>query len=202
MILGNPQQRIGHPVVARDARLREDDSLRKGAAHGLDHATRHLVLRAGDVDRQPGILRRVHVLDGDLAGRLLDLDVGHHRGTDPGPGRERVAPRPVTTSAFDSFDAATFDCHFAALVAPSSRSIQRWSSICASRNATGSMFAAWANSSTICSKAKQHWEIAGARSGVRLRMLGGTCPVTRHAAMFGRVLIAWAGRDDTGPRRT
>ena len=94
---------------------------------------------------RPASCAAVDVLDGDLAGLLVHLDLGD--GRRPGvPWRPKPKPRPVTTFAFDRFEAATRGCQFAALrgrvehAQPPVSGVRR--SMFCRRNAIGSIFAA------------------------------------------------------------
>ncbi len=87
----------------------------------------------------------------------------------------KAMPRPVTTLAEDSFDAATFACQFEALATPSSTLRHRSGASVAvvamfcSRNATGSILAANASSSIACSAANADCGASGARRNVTLK---------------------------------
>ena len=87
-------------------------------------------------------------------------------------------PRPLTTLALERFDAATFACQFASFATLVSTFFQRsatsgtvlvvvatfWS-----RNATGSIFAIHASSSTACSAANADCGLSGARRNETLK---------------------------------
>ncbi len=80
-------------------------------------------------------------------------------------------PRPVTTSPVCGFELATFGFQPAAIVAASITDSHRAPSVVepsmfSRRNATGSIFAAYASSSTICSLAKYDCGAFGARSAL------------------------------------
>ena len=85
-------------------------------------------------------------------------------------------PRPVTTLALERFDAATFGCQFASfatfgehVLPPLRRSRSRQVATFWSRNATGSIFAMYASSSTACSAANADCGSFGARRNVTLK---------------------------------
>jgi CO/xanthine dehydrogenase Mo-binding subunit len=79
-----------------------------------------------------------------------------------------ATPRPVTIRSFESFDAATFGCQFAIFAAVLRASIERWFVRFWRRNATGSIPAAYASSSIICSAGNECGEL-GNRSGATFR---------------------------------
>ena len=85
-------------------------------------------------------------------------------------------PRPLTTLAFERLDAATFGCQFASFETAVSTFFHRcagstvsvdWTFF--SRNATGSIFAMYASSSTACSDANADCGLSGARRNDTLK---------------------------------
>src|SRR5260221_931843 len=70
------QDRVGHPVQARDPALVEVDLL-EDPAEPEDRASRHLILDAGRVDGKARVRRVVDVRRTDLAGLLVHLDVNY-----------------------------------------------------------------------------------------------------------------------------
>src|SRR5262245_31173524 len=83
-------------------------------------------------------------------------------------------PRPVTTSPLPRLEAATLGFHPAAMVAPSRTASQRAPAVVVGstffrRKATGSIFSAYASSSTTCSLAKYCCGALGARRKLHFR---------------------------------
>src|SRR5262249_31685712 len=93
-------------------------------------------------------------------------------------------PRPVTTSALESAEAATRGCQPAAAAAASSTPSQRGSAMLLRRNASGSVLAAGASSSIGCSDANEDDRSSGERSGAPLRypVIGTAWLTTRRFA--------------------
>ena len=92
--------RVAAPFAARDqptrrvragALRRELHLLLERAAGGLDHVAVDLVLDAGRVDHQPGVMPDDHAAHMHLAGLAVDLDVGHPRR----PGGAEARPLAV-----------------------------------------------------------------------------------------------------------
>ena len=76
--------RVGAPFAARHRIAVERDLLHQRAAGRLDHVAVDLVAHAVRIDHQAGILPGHHARHADIAGRLVDGDVGD-------PGRPRRA---------------------------------------------------------------------------------------------------------------
>ena len=70
---------VGAPFPRGHRRAVERDFLHQRAAGRLDHVAVDLVTDAIGIDHQAGILPRDHAGDADVAGRLVDGDVGNPR---------------------------------------------------------------------------------------------------------------------------
>src|SRR5262249_41071891 len=108
--LGKAQDGVGAPFAGHDRGAVEGDLFHQGAAGRLDHIALDLMPHAVRINHQSGVLPRNDTRDADIAGRLVDGDVG-----DPGRPRCAIAGKLAVDIERIGEAASTHDVAFAFL---------------------------------------------------------------------------------------